>query len=188
MYPPMERGRAFGLYGAVAGISTVAVCAVVSGRVVHRFGQPMVVVGCLAAAIGLFTTALMLRHATSGDAFGELLGPLLLAGIGSGLVVTPNQTLTMQSVPRTDAGIAAGGFQTGQRIGTAMGTALAGSLFFGELARSHGDFHQAAELSLFGSACMIALTFLIALADVVLPHRALSTETPLVHAAGAEAG
>jgi EmrB/QacA subfamily drug resistance transporter len=179
------------LHGAmetIVFVITSTVFAIVSGRVVNRFGQRMVVVGCLAASVGLLITALMLRHATQGDVFGEIFGPLVLAGFGSGLVITPNQTLTMHSVPRTEGGMAAGGFQTGQRLGTAMGTALAGSLYFGELARSHGNFHEAAQLSLFGSAGMIGLTFLIALTELVVPHRAPAREPTLVHAAGAEAG
>jgi EmrB/QacA subfamily drug resistance transporter len=127
------------LHGALDTIVFVivsAVCAVVSGRIVHRFGQPMVAVGCLAAAVGLLLTALLIRHATASNAAGELFAPLLLAGFGAGLVITPNQTLTMHSVPRAAGGTAAGGFQTGQRIGTAIGTAVAASLFFGELSRS----------------------------------------------------
>jgi EmrB/QacA subfamily drug resistance transporter len=178
------------LHGAldtIVFVITSAVFAVICGRVVHRFGQPMVALGCLTAALGLFLTALLIRHATAGDAAGELFAPLLLAGFGAGLVITPNQTLTMHSVPRTEGGTAAGGFQTGQRIGTAIGTALAGSLFFGELSRSRpsaaasGGLHQAvnltanyqhaAQVSLFGSAGLLALAFVIALVDVLVPHR-----------------
>jgi MFS family permease len=176
-------------------VITSAVFAVVCGRLVQRFGQPMVAVGCLATAVGLLLTALLIRNATAGNAFGELFAPLLLAGFGAGLVITPNQTLTMHSVPRTAGGTAAGGFQTGQRIGTAMGTALAGSLFFGALARSHQGAHpavtglsgaaglhqavdqtagyqHAAEVSLLGSAALLGLAFVIALVDVLVPHRA----------------
>jgi MFS family permease len=194
------------LHGALDTIVfaiTSAVCAVFCGRMVHRFGQPMVAAGCLAIAIGLFLTALLIRHATASNAATELFAPLLLAGIGAGLVITPNQTLTMHSVPRTDGGTAAGGFQTSQRIGTALGTAIAGSLFFGELSRSRpsapqtgrlqhvggfgfppggatlrpavdltAGYQHAAEVSLFGSAGLLALAFVIALVDVLVPHRA----------------
>jgi EmrB/QacA subfamily drug resistance transporter len=209
------------LHGALDTIVFVvvsAVCAVVSGRVVHRFGQPMVAVGCLAAAIGLFLTALLIRHATAGNAAAELFAPLLLAGFGAGLVITPNQTLTMHSIPRSEGGTAAGGFQTGQRIGTAMGTALAGSLFFSALTGSQdagglptsggsgspstaghaaslhptaavdlvAGYQHAAQVSLFGSAGLIALACVIAVVDVLMPHRApAASEAALVPAAEA---
>ncbi|HWG24661.1 MFS transporter [Actinospica sp.] len=177
------------LHGALTTIIFVissAVFAVGSGRLVNRFGQRMVAVGCLAVAVGLFVTGLELRNLNPSGAAATLALPLLIAGIGSGLVIAPNQTLTMHSVPREQGGMAAGGFQTGQRVGTAMGTALAATLYFGELARSHGNFHEAAQLSLFGSAAMAALTFLIATADILIPHRAPADQpTPLVHAAGA---
>lgn len=192
-----------GALDTIVFVITSAVSAIVCGRIVHRFGQPMVVVGCLATTIGLLLTAIEIRHATAGNAAGLLFAPLLLAGLGAGLVITPNQTLTMHSVSRSDGGTAAGGFQTGQRIGTAMGTALAASLFFGALSSSHAatpfagapasptgvqpggapvnlqqaaallpGYQHAAQVSLFGSAGLLGLAFLIALVDVLVPHRA----------------
>ena len=174
------------LHGALTTIIfviTSAIFAVGSGRLVDRFGQPLVAVGCLATAVGLFATALELRHLNPSSAASSLALPLLIAGIGSGLVISPNQTLTMHSVPREQGGMAAGGFQTGQRVGTAMGTALAATLYFGELTRTHGDFHQAAQLSLFGSAAMAGLTFLVAIADIVIPRKAAVDQHVLVPAA-----
>jgi len=214
------------LHGAldtIVFVITSAVLAVVCGRIVHRFGQPMVVVGCLATSVGLFVTALLIRHVTAGNAAAELFAPLLLAGIGAGMVITPNQTLTMHSVPRTDGGTAAGGFQTGQRIGTAMGTAVAGSLFFGRLtsslssgsgaaggsapgtsgagasgasgtipqaaaqvAKVTASYQHAAQASLFGSAALIGLAFVIALVDVLVRHRApVAEDAGLIPAASA---
>lgn len=174
------------LHGALTTIIFVissAIVAVTSGRLVNRFGQPLVAVGCLAVAVGLFVTGLELRHLNPSNAAAVLALPLLIAGVGSGLVIAPNQTLTMHSVPRDQGGMAAGGFQTGQRIGTAMGTALAATLYFGELARTHGNFHQAAESSLFGSAAMAAVTFVVALVDVAVPHKAPVDQPALVPAA-----
>jgi MFS family permease len=57
--------------------------------------------------------------------------PLLIAGLGSGLVISPNVTLTLASVPVPRAGTAGGLLQTGQRIGTAAGIALIGAVYFG---------------------------------------------------------
>ncbi len=66
--------------------------------------------------------------------------PLLVAGIGSGLVISPNVTLTLSEVPVARAGSAGGVLQTGQRIGAAAGIAATGSVFFGALAATGGDF------------------------------------------------
>ena len=41
------------------------------------------------------------------------IGPLLLAGLGSGLVISPNQTITLAQVPVEQAGAAGGVLQTG---------------------------------------------------------------------------
>lgn len=59
--------------------------------------------------------------------------PLLLAGVGSGLVIAPNLTLTLSQVPVVGGGSAAGTLQTGQRVGSAIGIAAVGSVFFARL-------------------------------------------------------
>ena len=60
--------------------------------------------------------------------------PLLVAGMGGGLVISPNQTLTLSQVPVQRAGSAGGVLQTGQRIGSAAGIAITGSVFYSALA------------------------------------------------------
>ncbi|MGW4802096.1 hypothetical protein ACWEPC_57750, partial [Nonomuraea sp. NPDC004297] len=59
--------------------------------------------------------------------------PLLVAGLGSGLVISPNQAITLSEVPPAGGGSAAGVLQTGQRLGSAIGIAAVGSSFFASL-------------------------------------------------------
>src|SRR5262249_27018219 len=66
--------------------------------------------------------------------------PLLIAGLGGGLVISPNLTLTLSRVPVERAGSAGGLLQTGQRLGSAAGIAATGSIFYNQLAASHGAF------------------------------------------------
>jgi len=65
--------------------------------------------------------------------------PFLVAGLGSGLVIAPNQTLALSEVPPRQGGAAGGVLQTGQRIGSAANksasVAVAGA---GRLAASDG--------------------------------------------------
>ena len=55
---------------------------------------------------------------------------LLLGGIGGGLVISPNVTMTLRDVPLRMAGSAGGALQTGQRFGAAIGTATLPALFY----------------------------------------------------------
>jgi MFS family permease len=143
-----------------------AASAWLGGRYVFRFGRAMIVSGLIAVVLGLAGTALLVTFYT-GDHAGLLNSiPLLIAGIGSGIVISPNQTLTLNDVPPAEGGTAAAVLQTGQRIGTAMGTAVAGSLFFGELTTSHGDFHMSAAHALWGSIVVVCVALLAGIADL----------------------
>ncbi|AEW92383.1 major facilitator superfamily permease [Streptantibioticus cattleyicolor NRRL 8057 = DSM 46488] len=148
--------------------------AAVGGRVVHRFGRPLVVVGLIMVAVGLCGAAVAV-HIGSGPHVGWLTAaPLLFAGIGSGLVISPNQTLTLSEVPVARAGSAGGVLQTGQRIGSAVGIAAVGSVFFAHIASHHGDWAGALDVAVSVSVAFVLLALLIALIDVFsgrLPKR-----------------
>jgi hypothetical protein len=78
-----------------------------------------------------------------------------VAGCGCGFVISANQTLTLHEITRANAGVAAGVYETGQRIGTALGIALASALFFGGLAKTCGDYHAAVGLGLASPAALV---------------------------------
>lgn len=97
-------------------------------------------------------------------------GLQFLAGIGSGLVIAPNQALTLSGVPIAGGGSAAGVVQTGQRIGTAFGIAAVGAAFFASLA-SGGDHLTAFTVALFVAVGFMAVALAVALADLALNRR-----------------
>jgi DNA polymerase III delta prime subunit len=70
----------------------VAVSATVAGRLVSRLGRRLTVAGLTLTVLGLAATAMLLRQ-VDGDAAGwAILGPLLVAGLGGGMVTSPNLT------------------------------------------------------------------------------------------------
>jgi MFS family permease len=91
--------------------------------------------------------------------------PLLIAGLGGGLVISPNLTLTLSQVPVERAGSAGGLLQTGQRIGSAAGIAVTGSVFYNQLASSHGDFASAFRHGIISIAAFVAAALALVLAD-----------------------
>ncbi|MFJ8582988.1 MFS transporter [Micromonospora sp. NPDC093277] len=148
-----------------------AVAAAVGGRVVNRYGRPLVGIGLLVVVVGLAATVWVL-HSSSHVSVPVLTAvPFLVAGLGSGLVIAPNQTLTLSEVPVPQAGSGAGMLQTGQRIGSAAGIAAVGSVFFSTLGNTRGDWSTAFRHALVLAAGIIALALVAALVDVVLGHR-----------------
>ncbi|MEV4615787.1 MFS transporter [Kitasatospora sp. NPDC049258] len=142
-----------------------AVAATVGGRVVHRFGQLVVTSGLVLVVAGLSAAALAV-HLWSGREVGwATAAPLLLAGVGSGLVVSPNQTLTLSRVPVARAGSAGGVLQTAQRIGSAVGIAAVGSVFFSQVGAHPGDWAGAFQRGLLVALGFVVLALLVTLVD-----------------------
>jgi EmrB/QacA subfamily drug resistance transporter len=110
-----------------------------SNRLAERLGRTVLLIGTALVSIGLISLWLVLLRVAPADLTNwALLGPLLVAGIGSGLFIAPNAQFIVATVDRTEAGAASGVIGTMQRVGSAIGIAVIGSVLFGNLPKSFG--------------------------------------------------
>jgi EmrB/QacA subfamily drug resistance transporter len=145
----------------------VAFSAVIAGRLVSKYGRWLTVIGLSATVLGLAATAIILRH-TSGDTLTwATIAPLLIAGLGGGMVTSPNMTLTLQNVPVQMAGAAGGAVQTAQRIGAAIGTAALVTIYYHVLTHNHAGFSTAIYETVLAACGFMVLAWLIAVAQLV---------------------
>ncbi|GAA3964917.1 MFS transporter [Streptomyces marokkonensis] len=142
-----------------------ATAAAVAGRLVDRLGRALTVWGLVAVMLGLGTTALVLWLAPSERAAWIAAPALLVGGLGSGCVISPNITMTLRDVPVRMAGAAGGALQTGQRLGGAVGTAALPGLFYLTLNATHGDYHDAVALSVGSGVAAMLCALTVAVLD-----------------------
>ena len=117
-YSPVVSGLAF-----LPMVGCIAVSANVSNIVLlPRIGpRPIVVVGLLLLAGAQFwLTHIGLR----GDYVGDILGPLMITGVGMGLMFSTALNTGTYGVSPRDAGVASAAVNTGQQLGGAIGTSL----------------------------------------------------------------
>jgi EmrB/QacA subfamily drug resistance transporter len=122
-YSPLVTGVVFlpmsvGLIVA-ANLSTIVL--------MPRFGpKPLIASGMLAAAGGTAWLAQLGAHTsyTTG-----VLGPIILAGVGVGMVIAPAINTGTFGVAPQDAGVASATVTVGQMLGGSIGTALLNTIF-----------------------------------------------------------
>src|SRR5438034_3294021 len=136
-YSPLVTGFAFlpmsvGLI-VMANLSTVVL--------MPRFGpKPLIASGMLAGAGGSAWLAQLGAH--TGYATG-VLGPIILAGIGLGMVIAPGINTGTFGVAPQDAGVASATVTVGQQLGASVGTSLLNTIFAAAVA-SYPTAHLAA--------------------------------------------
>jgi len=119
-----------------------------SGRLAAKIGRTVLVIGAGMVAVGLTALWLVLLLVSPGDLTNwDLLAPLLVAGTGSGLFIAPNAQFIIATVDRQEAGAASGVIATMQRLGSAIGIAIIGSVFFGTLSIPAKGRPTAADLA-----------------------------------------
>ncbi|WP_242910292.1 MFS transporter [Actinomadura terrae] len=165
-YSALEAGLAITPFAVGSGIA-----ASVGGRVVHRYGRPLVAAGLGLVALGLVTAWIAVELEPGRGVALATAVPLLVAGTGSGLVIAPNQTITLSEIPYTEGGSAAGVLQTGQRVGTATGIAAVGSVFFASVSGSHGDWAAAFRQGLIVILAFVLAALAAAVADLLISRR-----------------
>lgn len=140
-----------------------AVSAQVAGRFVLRLGRRLVVVG-FSVTISALVAFIVLAGFVETGALSYLvfMVPAAFVGTAQGMTISPNQTLTLRAVDPEYGGVAGSIISLGQRMGTAVGTAIVPGVLFGIVA-SQGDWLLAfrAAIGIIAILATAALAFSI---------------------------
>jgi len=152
--------------------ATLFFVAPVAGKLVDRFGErPFLVIGPLLQAVGMGWIALV---AEAGMSYGELIPPLIVAGIGISMSFPAAQNSVVSAVPPEAIGKASGTNTTMRELGGVLGIAIGVAAFAGA-----GGYASPSEFSDGFVAAMLVttgLSLLAALAGSALPRLAGTRE------------
>lgn len=91
------------------------------GLVERRGARSVILLGLAAVAVA---SAWLTRLSATSHYLPGVVGPLVLIGLGGGLLFLPLSNLALSGVPTADAGAASGALQTSQQVGGALGVAV----------------------------------------------------------------
>jgi EmrB/QacA subfamily drug resistance transporter len=154
---PLESGLAVTPFSLGSAVSSW-----LAGRLVSRYGRWVTISGLVMMVVGLGAVVVLGFVVEKDSLVPALLLPLLLAGIGGGAVISPNTTVTLACVPTNMAGVASGVLQTGQRLGSAVGTALLAAVFHAA-ATASGTPSTGFSFSMLAAVSLIVVALVIAI-------------------------
>jgi EmrB/QacA subfamily drug resistance transporter len=134
-----------GLSPLQSGLTTVPfsfgvlVASILSGRLGARWPRPRITAGGLMLAGSMIWLRVLVQG--SGDELARLdFAPaLLIGGLGLGTAISPLFQTILGNVAVQDTGAATGGLQAFQQMGSAVGLAIMGEIFFATLAANLGS-------------------------------------------------
>ena len=178
-YSPLKTGFAF-----VPQTVAIMVGAQISSRLVLRLGaRPLLVVGGLLSAVGLFLFSGLAVHT---DYWSGFFAPSVMVTLGLGFSFTPLAYAATAGVPRNEAGLASGVVNTSRQIGGAVGLAVLATI---ATTRTHDAARGVSQLVAltdgytlaFKISALIALA--AALAAFLVPSKKTSAQASAVPAA-----
>ena len=122
-----------------AGLTTIAfsagsfALAPIAVPAALRYGRRVLVAGGALMAAGIVGVDVGAQHVGTGTSPWPLVPGLTVAGAGLALLVIPLVNVVLAAAPANAAGSASGLFSTAQQIGGAVGIAVVGTAFFGDL-------------------------------------------------------
>jgi EmrB/QacA subfamily drug resistance transporter len=164
-YSPIEASLTSAPY-ALGGF----VGSAVGGMTMAKLGRTVLQAGLVIKGVGVVALFVVLEQAGTGVGHFHFTAPLLVAGIGMGMVFVPLFDIILAGVGDHEVGSASGILQALQQLGMSLGVAGLGSLFFGLLgSNGTADFVAASEPTILVTVALLAAAFAIAF---LLPKQA----------------
>ncbi len=160
-----------------------------SSKWASKIGRNVLVLGSGMLTLGLGVTYFLLANVGSADLNSWILLPsLLLAGAGNGTFLAPNVQFIVATVDNSEAGAASGVVQTAQRLGSAIGVAIIGSILFSSIKFGPSTTHaQVVTMFTTGATNAMFMSTILALSSFALvfalPKRIQLHGAPVVVAA-----
>jgi EmrB/QacA subfamily drug resistance transporter len=126
-YSPLKAG----LVGVPLSIGMIIGFGV--AQTVQRFGRTVIHAGVAVMAGGVATIVLTLHLAGVDVTPWQLIPSLLLTGLGMGVLMAPFFDIVLAGVETHETGSASGALTAVQQLGSALGVAVLGTIFFGLL-------------------------------------------------------
>jgi EmrB/QacA subfamily drug resistance transporter len=159
---PLEAGLRLAPWTA-----TLFVVAPIAGAMADRIGErPLLAGGMALQAVGFGWVALI---AGSGLGYGELIAPLIVAGIGASMAIPPAASAVVGSVEQEQVGKAAGANSMLRELGGVFGIALLVAVFAGAGSYASADAFNDGFAPAIGVAA--ALSAVGAIASLGVPGR-----------------
>jgi EmrB/QacA subfamily drug resistance transporter len=175
-YSPFGTGLRF-LPWTATPVAVAPLAGLLSDRVGRR---PVMVLGLALQGVGLAWIALI---ATVGTGYGQLVLPLVIAGVGISMALAATPAAAMGAVAPRDMGRASGATNTLQRFGGVFGVAVASAVFaanghLGSAAGFTAGFRPA--LAVVAGLSVLGATTALAVGRARVPEA-----VPVVHSAAA---
>jgi len=144
------------------------------GIAMSKLGRRVLHAGLVVEVAGLVALAAVLHGAGGGVSTVDLLAPMIVGGIGMGMVFVPLFDIVMAGVRPREMGSASGVLQTVNSLGMSLGIAGIGAIFFA-LATGGGhsghvaSYLSAAQWTALATGGLLACSFVVAFG---LPRRA----------------
>jgi EmrB/QacA subfamily drug resistance transporter len=121
------------LSGLPVAFGIALTMAIAGEKLIPKMGRYALTIGSVAMAIGLAVSLGVANHYGYGLHSWQLIGPLLLVGVGMGFVFSSLFAAVLNGVDAKHAGSASGTLNAVQQVGAAIGVAVVGVIFFGQL-------------------------------------------------------
>lgn len=141
------------LTGIPIAIGISVTIAVLGQKLIPKLGRYALTLGTVVMAIGLWTIYFFVQASGLDTTPWEFIPGLFITGMGMGLIMSPVFAVALNDVDHKHAGAASGVLNAVQQLGGAVGVALIGVFFFGQLTQ-----HAASSFDTTASAIRSDLT------------------------------
>ncbi|WP_240351535.1 MFS transporter [Streptomyces olivoreticuli] len=168
--PPLKAGLGSLPWSLGMVLGFVVIQATEKHGIVERLGRKVIQVGTAVMALGLGALALTLYVAGTEVTIWRTAPALVVAGLGIGLVMGPFFDTVLSAVEPHETGTASGTLTAAQQLGSALGSAVLGTVFYsalGDQGTTALGYARTMQLTLGAGAGLLALAFL---ASFLLPR------------------
>ncbi|MFD3529933.1 MFS transporter [Streptomyces sp. NPDC058664] len=159
-----------GLTGVPFSIAVSLAAGLSVQKLVPRFGRKVLQAGALTMIAGVLLYLFEAGRYGTGIASWQMIPPLVVMGLGMGLIVAPLTDAVLSDVPKEHAGSASGLINTTGQMGNALGLGLVSVVFFGVIdgkpapkspAEAGAAFTDAFQNAMGWVAAVLAVIFLV---------------------------
>ncbi|MEU1478289.1 MFS transporter [Streptomyces sp. NPDC001668] len=171
-----------GLTGVPFSLAVSTAAGLSVQKLVPRFGRGVLQAGALLMVVGVLLYLWEAERYGMAISSWQMALPLVVMGVGMGLIVAPLTDAVLSEVPREHAGSASGLINTVQQMGNALGLGLVSVVFFGVI----GDALRPEQIGpAFVDAFQHALGWVAAVMGVIFLLMFALPKRPALHLEGA---